>query len=660
MLVLCPNSLKRTWATELGRFAPEMGVDLVEGTRRERRAIFGRTDAVAILVNYESARNEIASIRALLARRSTVLVLDESHYIKNFRSLNSIAAQHFAPLSDFRWLLTGTPVTNRATDLYPQICVAAAAEPFGSHASFEARFGDKDLGGRARELLADKIRPFLLRRTKEECLDLPPKLFVDFTVDLPPWQRKLYEAMRDGLAAEVDAVPSGGFRHYLPTGLVRLLRLSQVASNPRLVYPDERRVPGKIVHLDRTVDELMQAGRKVIVWSYYVDTIRLLEARYRRYGSASLHGATPPRESPERRHALPERSGPEGACGEPGRRRDGIHAHWRQPFHLRDADLAVRPVRAEPGPQPPYRPEAPGHLRPAARCRYGRVRDPGSAGPQGGSRARLGRQPGGSDAALADYSRGLHRNAADRPASDTGTFGFCSWLSPQTAPRTRWGGRTRLADRRSPRALRPSECSSNARAWLCFTSRSVVEVKRRAPRPSPRRSPGLGTGALRDSAPVTPTTSRQDGCGAAAGGSRGQREGRAVVSPRHVHGDGDSVAGGGVPRDASTTAVRGVAARAVGRGGAAVPVRRAPHGRGWLRWDATARPHPPVSRLVLRSRERERGALGARVRGVPAGGTGPSGRLGGHSDDGSAPGFAAGGVSGGCLWRQPWISVAAA
>ena len=214
--------------------------------------------------------------------------------------LNSVAARHFAPLSEYRWLLTGTPVTNRATDIYPQICVAAGGEPFGSHASFEARYGGKDLGSRARESLAEKIRPFLLRRTKEECLDLPPKLFEDVTVDLPRWQRKLYEAMRDGVAAEVENVSPEEFHRYLPTGLVRLLRLSQVASNPGLVFPEARRVPGKIAHLDRTVDELVEAGRKVIVWSYYVDTIRLLETRYRRYGSASLHGGIPPKD----RHAI--------------------------------------------------------------------------------------------------------------------------------------------------------------------------------------------------------------------------------------------------------------------------------------------------------------------------------------------------------------------
>ena len=55
-------------------------------------------------------------------------------------------------------------------------------------------------------------------------------------------------------------------------------------------------MPGKIAHLDRTLDELVEAGRKVIVWSYYVDTIRLLDARYRRYGSASLHGGIPPKD----------------------------------------------------------------------------------------------------------------------------------------------------------------------------------------------------------------------------------------------------------------------------------------------------------------------------------------------------------------------------
>lgn len=115
--VLCPNSLKRTWADELARFAPHASVLVVEGSKATRRAQLAETTATFVLLNYESARNDITSVQALLARRATALVLDESHFVKNQRSLSSVAARHFAPLAPHRILLTGTPITNRAVDI---------------------------------------------------------------------------------------------------------------------------------------------------------------------------------------------------------------------------------------------------------------------------------------------------------------------------------------------------------------------------------------------------------------------------------------------------------------------------------------------------------------------------------------------------------------
>lgn len=294
MLILCPNSLKRTWVQEIAHFAPEFDVGVVEKGRVQRRRVFARTGAAVIIVNYESARNEIVAIQALLHRVPAALVLDESHCIKNHYSLNSIAAQNFVPFAEYRWLLTGTPITNRPTDIYPQICVVAGCQPFGSYASFKASYGDSDLSPSRQESLAVKIKPYLIRRTKEECLDLPDKSFTNRMVELPQWQRKLYEAVRDDLAHDIEDMSPEEFHQFVPTGLVRLLRLSQIASNPNLVFPNETRLPGKFVQLDGILDELISEGRKVIVWSYYVRTIRLLEDRYRRHGVASLHGETPP------------------------------------------------------------------------------------------------------------------------------------------------------------------------------------------------------------------------------------------------------------------------------------------------------------------------------------------------------------------------------
>jgi SNF2 family DNA or RNA helicase len=291
MLVICPNSLKRNWVAEFARFAPEVEVGIVEGPARLRRREFARIATPVVVVSYETARAEVAGVLALLARRRTALVLDESHTVKNRASLTSIAARHFAPRCEYRWLLTGTPVTNTAVDLHTQLAVVAAGEPLGTLESFVASYGDN---GRLDTLRA-RVAPYLLRRTKDECLDLPAKTFVDMRIELPPWQRHLYNSMRDELVCEVRAMSGEEFRAYAPTALARLLRLSQIASNPALLLPTEPRVPAKFEEMDHLLEEIIQGGGdKVIIWSHYVGTLEALLERYRELSPVALYGGTLP------------------------------------------------------------------------------------------------------------------------------------------------------------------------------------------------------------------------------------------------------------------------------------------------------------------------------------------------------------------------------
>lgn len=293
MVIICPNSLKRTWFSEAVRFANEETVCIIEGDRNARRKMLSRLEASVVLIGYESARNDVVGLRGLLARSRPVLVLDESHNIKNYRSLNATAARHFADLAEYRWLLTGTPITNTPADIYSQICVVSNERPLGSYPAFLARFGNQDLDNASIDLLAEAIRPYVLRKVKEDCLDLPEKSFRDVVVELPTWQRRLYDGIRTSLCKEVSGMSRKEFVAYLPTGLVRVLRLVQVASNPTLVFPAETRTPAKFSYLDEILSELIASGRKVLVWSYYVATVRGLAKRYDGLGCGALFGDVP-------------------------------------------------------------------------------------------------------------------------------------------------------------------------------------------------------------------------------------------------------------------------------------------------------------------------------------------------------------------------------
>ena len=300
LLVICPNSLKRNWVVEVAKFTPWLTVDLIGGTMRQRRDALAATATDIVVVNYEAARSEIVALQAFMRRHRTVLVLDESHCVKNRRSLTSTAARHFAHLSDFRWLLSGTPVTNSPADIWTQVNLVSRCQPLGSFERFMLEHGDADRSRWRQEELARKLDAYLLRRTKEECLDLPEKTFLDLFVALPPWQRQLYDTVRDGIVRNVKGMSADAFAAFAPTALTRLLRLSQIASDPALVFPDKGGDPAKFSHLDRVLEDLVvEGGRKVIVWSYYVGTIKKLADRYADLGTVTLFGETPTEERQE-------------------------------------------------------------------------------------------------------------------------------------------------------------------------------------------------------------------------------------------------------------------------------------------------------------------------------------------------------------------------
>ena len=289
MLVICPNSLKKNWMAEIAKFAPELDSVIVEGPPRQRRQLFHDTTATMVITSYETARAEITAILDLLSRKRTALVLDESHAAKTWRSFTSTAVRHFAPQCAYRWLLSGTPVTNSPSDLYTQVEILAPGERrLGSIESFVA-IAESDP-----ESACASVESLVLRRTKEQCLDLPEKTFVDIRVELPAWQRKLYDDMRSEMVCAIQTMSGEEYRAFASTALAKLTRLCQIASNPALLFPDTQDTPGKFEALDEVVEDILSVeGRKVIIWSNYVASIEALMKRYERYGAVALYGGVP-------------------------------------------------------------------------------------------------------------------------------------------------------------------------------------------------------------------------------------------------------------------------------------------------------------------------------------------------------------------------------
>lgn len=286
LLVICPNSLKRNWSAEIQKFAPGLTFEIVEGTPKLRRQAFLKTKADVVITSYETARTEITALLALLGRKNTAMVLDESHAAKNWRSLTSTAMRHLAPACTFRWLLSGTPVTNKPADLFTQVEIIAPGE--GRLGSLQVFLDSVESDP---ESVRESVDEIVLRRTKEQCLDLPEKTFMDIQVELPAWQRKLYDEMRTEMVCAIQAMSGDEYKAFASTALAQLTRLGQIASNPSMLLPGLNEDPGKFEAMDGIIEDLMTVpNRKVIIWSNFVATIEQLLKRYERFGAVAIYG----------------------------------------------------------------------------------------------------------------------------------------------------------------------------------------------------------------------------------------------------------------------------------------------------------------------------------------------------------------------------------
>ncbi|CUI07159.1 COG0553: Superfamily II DNA/RNA helicases, SNF2 family [Janthinobacterium sp. CG23_2] len=295
-LVVAPTSLMGNWQEEAARFAPALRVLLLHGPDRAARFdSMGSHDLV--LTTYALlARDEAA----LLGQEFHLLILDESQYIKNHRSKAAETATLLR--ARHRLCLTGTPLQNHLGELWSQFHFLLPGL-LGDEKQFNSDFRkpverDGDAGRNA--FLTRRIKPFLLRRTKDHVAkELPAKTEMLREVTLAGAQRDLYETVRLAMDKKVRAaIASKGVARSQIVILEALLKLRQVCCDPRLVSLAGGRKSGaqsaKLAELTVMLDELLDEGRKILVFSQFTSMLALIEdeLRARKIGYALLTGDT--------------------------------------------------------------------------------------------------------------------------------------------------------------------------------------------------------------------------------------------------------------------------------------------------------------------------------------------------------------------------------
>ena len=279
-LVVCPTSLVFNWVAEAKRFTPDLRVLPLQGP--DRRELFDQIPAHDLVItSYALIRRDAERYRGL---EFDTVVLDEAQHIKNRQTQNaqavkSVAARH-------RLVLTGTPLENSVLDLW-SIFDFLMPGYLGSAKDFRERYElpiTKEKSQPAQARLARRLRPFMLRRLKKEVApDLPARLEQVSFCELTPEQRAVYQQVIEASRKEVlEASGPEGIAKSRMLLLSALLRLRQVCCDLRLLKldgVDAGTASGKLDLFGELLEEVIDGGHRLLVFSQFVSMLTLLKER---------------------------------------------------------------------------------------------------------------------------------------------------------------------------------------------------------------------------------------------------------------------------------------------------------------------------------------------------------------------------------------------
>ena len=271
ILLICPKPLVSNWQREFALWAPEIPLNVVGGTQQRRHFQWRQPEALVTIANYELLLRDEAVVTDP-ALHYDLVALDEAQRIKNSRNSTAQVVRKIARTRS--WALTGTPIENSPDDL-------VGIFEFLSPGYLRPGMKPKQL----RRAVADHV----LRRTKDAVLtDLPPKLYRDAHVDLTAEQRETYARAEDEGVVQLNDLGEGlTVQHVFEL----VLRLKQICN-----FDPATGASAKMERLAADLEECAASGRKAIVFSQWVRTLRRIKKQVRHLHPLEYHGKIPPKE----------------------------------------------------------------------------------------------------------------------------------------------------------------------------------------------------------------------------------------------------------------------------------------------------------------------------------------------------------------------------
>lgn len=294
-LIVVPTSLIFNWKKELEHFLPDADVTVHHGAKR-KTTLEDLSHTQIIITTYTTLRLDFPLFSKITY---SCLFLDEAQAIKN---AHTQTAQTVAKLnSDFRLSITGTPIENHIMELWSHFNFLMP-DLFGDEKSFESEVQAGMSDPRFHRRIRRKIRPFLLRRRKEEVAkDLPEKIEQIVWVEMGEEQRSVYESFLTGVRKNLLAkVSADGISKHRIEVLEAIMRLRQICCHPLLVSSEEAETTesAKLDALVQDLETAIEEGRKVLVYSQFTSMLSLIGKQIKEKGwkSVYLDGSTQNRE----------------------------------------------------------------------------------------------------------------------------------------------------------------------------------------------------------------------------------------------------------------------------------------------------------------------------------------------------------------------------
>ena len=305
-LIVCGvNGLKWNWQQEIETHSNEHGYILGQrkrangniyiGSNADKLADLKSLDSIEqyfIITNIETLRNEEVTkqiVKLCKSNKINMIAADEAHKMK---CPTAIQGKAFLKLhTDTMIAMTGTPLMNNPLDLYIILkWLGYEKHAFGAFKKHYCNYGGfggyEIIGYKNLDELQEQLSSIMLRRLKDDVLDLPEKLYVDDYVELTPKQAVIYNEVTNDIKCNIDKIKTA------PNPLAELIRMRQ-ATGYTGILSSSIKESAKLDRLEELVDENVSNGKKVIIFSNWTQmTTPIYDRLSKKYKGLSITGET--------------------------------------------------------------------------------------------------------------------------------------------------------------------------------------------------------------------------------------------------------------------------------------------------------------------------------------------------------------------------------